>query len=85
MTSFSLIPDEPEFALPRFRKKASERQNTSATRCALKINYAVKEIINPAIKAQYPESTYDVRQSVGIDTSELFVARTGIRGSNDLV
>ena len=24
-------------------------------------------------------------QSVGIDTCELFIARTGIRGSNDLV
>jgi class 3 adenylate cyclase len=62
-----------------------DTKNTSAVRCALKINYAVKEIINPAIKAQHPESTYEVRQSVGIDTSELFVARTGIRGSNDLV
>jgi len=60
-------------------------KNTSAARCALKLNYAVREIINPAIKTQYANSTYEVRQSVGIDTSELFVARTGIRGSNDLV
>ncbi|MBN1207927.1 MAG: adenylate/guanylate cyclase domain-containing protein [Myxococcaceae bacterium] len=60
-------------------------KNTSAARCALKINYAVREIINPAIRAQHRDSTYEVRQSVGIDTSELFVARTGIRGSNDLV
>ena len=60
-------------------------KNTSAARAALKINYAVQKIINPAIKVQYPNSTYTVKQTVGIDTSPLFVARTGIRGSNDLV
>jgi class 3 adenylate cyclase len=60
-------------------------KNTSAARTALKINWAVKNIINPAIKAQYQNSTYEVKQTVGIDTSSLFVARTGIRGSNDLV
>lgn len=60
-------------------------KNTSATKTALKINDAVTNIINPAIKKQYPDSNYLVRQVVGIDTSPLFVARTGIRGSNDLV
>lgn len=60
-------------------------KNTSATRSALKINYALKEIVNPALKAQYRNGTYVVKQTVGIDTSQLLVARTGIRGSNDLV
>lgn len=60
-------------------------KNNSAARTALKINYAVQEIINPAIKVQYPDMAYQVRQVVGIDTSKLTVARTGIRGSNDLV
>lgn len=60
-------------------------KNTSAAKAALQINYAVQKIINPKLKAQYSNSTYEVKQSVGIDTSELFVARTGIRGSNDLV
>ncbi len=59
-------------------------KNTLAVRAALKINYAVQNIINPAIRAQY-DTTYSVRQTVGIDTSPLFVVRTGIRGSNDLV
>lgn len=59
-------------------------KNTSAARTALKINYAVNNIINPAIKNQY-NNNYTVKQVVGIDTSPLFVARTGIRGSNDLV
>ena len=61
-------------------------KNTSATKSALQINYCVTEIINPAMHNQYPEldSSFMVRQAVGIDTSELFVARTGIRGANDL-
>nr|BDT33784.1 adenylate/guanylate cyclase domain-containing protein [Myxococcus sp. MH1] len=62
-----------------------DSKNTSAVRSALKINYAVTQIINPSLKAQYPTSEYEVRQSVGVDTSTLFAARTGIRGSNDLV
>ncbi len=58
---------------------------TSAARAALKINHATCEIINPAIKVQYPSERYELRQVVGVDTSDLFVARTGVRGSNDLV
>ena len=42
-------------------------------------------LINPKIKEIYPDTDIEVRQVVGIDTSELFVARTGIRGDNDLV
>ena len=60
-------------------------KNTNAAKTALKINYAVKKIINPAIADLYPNQRYSVTQSVGIDTCELFIARTGIRGSNDLV
>ena len=41
--------------------------------------------MNPALKKQYPSTNYAVKQTIGIDTSALFVARTGIRGSNDLV
>lgn len=62
-----------------------DSKNTSAVRSALAINHAVTKIINPAIQAQYPGTDYVVRQSVGIDTSSLFVAKTGIRGANDLV
>jgi class 3 adenylate cyclase len=42
-------------------------------------------MINEEIKAKYPDVTFTLKQVVGIDTSSLFVARTGIRGSNDLV
>lgn len=62
-----------------------ESKNTSAARSGLKINWVVKNLVNPLMKEQYPKTTYVVKQTVGIDTSSLFVARTGIRGSNDLV
>ena len=60
-------------------------KNTCAARTGLKINWTVKNLINPLLKQHYPASNYAVKQTVGIDTSNLFVARTGIRGSNDLV
>ena len=60
-------------------------KNTSAANSALKINYTVTKIINPILKECYPNTHYLVKQIVGIDTSNLFVVRTGIRGSNDLV
>jgi class 3 adenylate cyclase len=44
-------------------------KNTSAARTALKINHA---------------ATF-LKHVVGIDSSKLFVARTGVRGANDLV
>lgn len=62
-----------------------DSKNSSAVRTALKINHARVKIINPAIKTQYPETTYEVKHTVGVDSCELFIARTGIRGSNDLV
>ena len=62
-----------------------DNKNTSAAHTALNINSVVSQVINPAIKAQYPDTSFQISQVVGIDTSLLFVARTGIRGSNDLV
>lgn len=62
-----------------------DSKNSDAARTALKINYAVTNIINPAIGDQYPNDSYTVRHVVGIDTSNLFVARIGVRGDNDLV
>ncbi len=56
-----------------------------AVRAALKLNFVVQNILNPGIAAKYSKEPYKVRQAVGVDTSDVFVARTGIRGSNDLV
>jgi class 3 adenylate cyclase len=60
-------------------------KNTSAVRCALKINWAVKNIVIPLKDAQYPGNKFVVRHTVGVDTCKLWAARTGVRGANDLV
>jgi class 3 adenylate cyclase len=60
-------------------------KNTNAVRAGLKLKWAVANIIKPALKAQYQNKSYEVRQVVGIDTSVLHVARTGVWGDNDLV
>jgi class 3 adenylate cyclase len=62
-----------------------EGKEARAARTALKINHAVVKIINPMIPTEFPSTQYQIRHAVGIDSAPLFVARTGIRGSNDLV
>lgn len=59
-------------------------KNSPAAISSLQINAFVWEL-NAAIKRAYPAVSYVLRQTVGIDTSDLFVAKTGIRNSNDLV
>jgi class 3 adenylate cyclase len=60
-----------------------DMKNTRAARSAFKIHYAMEFIIKPA-KPAYAINTA-LKHVVGIDTSPLFVARTGVRGANDLV
>lgn len=60
-------------------------KETRAARCALKINFAVKKIVTPMLQQYWQGSTYEVRHVVGIDVSPMLVARTGVRGGNDLV
>ncbi len=60
-------------------------KNTTAVRTALKINWAVVEIIRPAMKAQYPTLDFTVNHVIGIDSSQLRVARIGAHNDNDLV
>ena len=62
-----------------------DTKEASAVRAALKINGVVLQTINPGIKKEYGARKYTVKQVVGIDTSKLLVAKTGIRGANDLV
>ena len=62
-----------------------DRQTSSAAKCGLQLNWAVRNIVNPALAKQYPNSQFTVGQVVGIDTSEVRAARIGVRGGNDLV
>ena len=62
-----------------------DSKNTTAVRCALKINFTVEEIIRPALKAQYPSTNFTLNHVIGVDMSQLRTARIGVRGDNDLV
>jgi class 3 adenylate cyclase len=63
-----------------------DSKNTSAVRCAMRINYAVHSIIQPAIKTHPTEHRdFVFKHKVGVDTSQLHAARVGVRGDNDLV
>jgi class 3 adenylate cyclase len=59
-------------------------KNSAAVEAALKIKFLGKEI-NNQLKISYPNTSYELKQSVGIDTSPLYVVKTGIREFNDLV
>lgn len=59
-------------------------KNTSAVRCGLKINFAVKKIIQPKMDSQY-NTKYTMKHVTGIDSTKVMVAKAGIRNSNDLV
>ena len=62
-----------------------DSKNSTAARVGLKIHWAVDKIINPAVMKQYSNTTFQLKHTVGIDTSEMFIVRGGIRGSNDLL
>ncbi|WP_433853875.1 Pycsar phage resistance system uridylate cyclase PycC [Stenotrophomonas nitritireducens] len=63
-----------------------DSKNTNAVKAALKIKWAVDQIIMPKLKARgYANCNFDLKHVTGIDTCSLFVAKTGARGANDLV
>lgn len=62
-----------------------DSKENRATRAALKINYARTEIVNAGLVKVYTDNDYRMKHVIGIATSDLLVARTGVRGANDLV
>lgn len=62
-----------------------DKKNSQAALTSLELKWAVEEIVQPTLANQYPMTGFKVKHVVGIDTSELFVAKTGVRGNNDLV
>ncbi|TNE65832.1 MAG: adenylate/guanylate cyclase domain-containing protein [Alphaproteobacteria bacterium] len=61
-----------------------DMKRTNAVRAALKINWAVNHIINPRLKQRHPNTPYLLSHVVGVDCSNVFGVRAGIRGSNDV-
>jgi class 3 adenylate cyclase len=65
-----------------------DSKNTNAATTALKIKYAVENVIEPKMKAHFSsmkETPYEINHAVGIDTSSILAVRAGQRGSNDLI
>ena len=60
-------------------------KNTTAARTALRISWAVQQIINPALVSQYGPSAYQMQHCIGIDASSVMASRIGVRNDNDLV
>lgn len=58
-----------------------------AVKASLRINWAVHYVLRPKFARYASLSANDItlRHGVGIDTGNIFVARTGIRRNNDLV
>lgn len=61
-----------------------DNMQTQAVRAAMKLNYAVINIVNPAMQPTWLPD-YVVKHSIGIDTSPIRVARIGVKNDNDLV
>ncbi|MCD7111662.1 adenylate/guanylate cyclase domain-containing protein [Rhizobium sp. DKSPLA3] len=62
----------------------SDNQSNDAVSCALEINYAIKNIVQSEMGKGW-KTDFNIRHVVGIDTSEIRAARTGVRGDNDIV
>ena len=60
-------------------------KNSAAAKCGLKINWAVKFIIQPKLKLQYPNTKYVMEHVTGIDSTKVMATKAGIRSSSDLV
>ncbi len=62
----------------------SKQQRNDAVSCALEINYAVKNYVQAELKKHW-NTDFNIRHVIGVDTSTIRAARTGVRGDNDLV
>lgn len=63
-------------------------KNTSATKCALKINYVVTKLIREKFENKYDvvrNASFRISHGTGIDTGTVLIVRAGARGANDLV
>lgn len=61
-----------------------DHKNTTATKAALQV-YGYVDELNTAVKECYPNNSFTIRHTVGVDSGSLLVTKTGIRDSNDLV
>lgn len=62
-----------------------DSQCNDLLRCAFRINYAVRNIVQPELEAHYSSSTFKIRHTAGLDTGSVRTVRSGARGDKDLV
>lgn len=62
-----------------------DSKNTAAVSASMKVNYARNQIINPAIKERYNDESYQLLYRIGIDSSELFATRGGMKVTHDII
>jgi adenylate cyclase len=65
-----------------------DSKNSTAAKCALQINYTVKDIIKPKFESTYnsvKNASFSIRHGTGIDTGTVLAVRAGARGDNDLI
>lgn len=65
-----------------------DSKNTDAAKCALQINYVVKEIIRPKFENSYnsvKDASFKIEHGCGVDTGIVLTVRAGARGDNDLI
>ena len=60
-------------------------KNSTASKTALQINWALWKLVNPAIKNQYGNDAYQLEHVIGVDTSSILASRIGVRNDNDVV
>ena len=62
-------------------------KNSTATRCALKINFAFREVVKPKLERAYGAklSPYALAYAAGVDTGRIWAIRGGVRDNSDLV
>ncbi|MEW8330240.1 MAG: adenylate/guanylate cyclase domain-containing protein [Candidatus Thiodiazotropha sp.] len=65
-----------------------DSKNSDAAKCALQINYVVKEVIKTKFEKKYESvrnASFNIKHGVGVDTGTVITVRAGARGSNDLI
>jgi len=65
-----------------------DSKNSDAAKSALKINYAVTQIIRPKFESSYDSvknASFTIKHCTGVDTGTVLIVRAGARGANDLV
>ena len=62
-------------------------KETRAVRAGLAVNWLVNEALQPMVSAKWTDiaTFWRLRHSIGIDTGEALLTRTGVRGDNDLI